>query len=73
MAAVSVLSRGSNTLDILSRRLRPSIDIHLEGQTPGLVNSYATGDHIEGTVTISANLDTRFDEVEIVLQGSLSR
>ncbi|CAL5874319.1 uncharacterized protein PFLUO_LOCUS8615 [Penicillium psychrofluorescens] len=70
MAAVSVLSRGSSSLDILSKRLRPSIDIHLEGQTPGLVNSYTTGDHIEGTVTVSADLDTRFDEVEIVLQGT---
>ncbi|KAJ5606554.1 hypothetical protein N7510_009335 [Penicillium lagena] len=70
MAAVSVLSRGSSSLDILSKRLRPSIDIHLEGQTPGLVNSYTTGNHIEGTVTLSADVDTRFDEVEIILQGS---
>ena len=71
MASVSVLSRGSNSLDMLTKRLRPTIDIHLAGQTAGLVSSYTTGDHIEGTVTISADYDTRFDEVEIVLQGSL--
>lgn len=69
MVATSVISKGSETLDVFTRRSQPKIEINLQGQTPGLVNSYTTGDQIEGTVTITVDHETRFDEVEIVLQG----
>lgn len=69
MVATSVISRTSESLDVFTRRSQPKIDINLQGQTPGLVNSYTTGDQIEGTATITVEHETRFDEVEIVLQG----
>jgi hypothetical protein len=69
MVATSVISRGSESLDVFTRRSQPKIQINLLGQTPGLVNSYTTGDQIEGTVTVTVEHETRFDEVEIVLQG----
>ncbi|CAI7583620.1 hypothetical protein N7533_009026 [Penicillium manginii] len=70
MVATSVISRGSETFDVFTRRSQPKIEIDLVGQTPGLVSSYTTGDHIEGTVTITVEHETRFDEVEIAFQGS---
>lgn len=69
MVATSIISRTSESLDVFTRRSQPKIDINLQGQTPGLVNSYTTGDQIEGTATITVEHETRFDEVEIVLQG----
>jgi hypothetical protein len=71
MVATSVISRGSETFDVFTRRSQPKIEIDLVGQTPGLVSSYTTGDHIEGTVTITVEHETRFDEVEIAFQGRL--
>ncbi|KAJ5679861.1 hypothetical protein N7462_008105 [Penicillium macrosclerotiorum] len=70
MAAISVVSRGSDTLDAWTRRSNPKISIELAGQQKGLVNSYTTGDQIEGVANITVDQDTRFDEVEIVLQGT---
>lgn len=64
------MSRGSDTLDVFTRRSQPKVDIELIGQKPGLVNSYTTGDQIEGLATITVQQDTRFDEVEIVFQGA---
>lgn len=52
-----------------SWRSRPEIEIRLVGQKPQLVNSYTTGDQIEGTAIITVEHETPFDEVEIVLQG----
>ncbi|KAJ5082991.1 hypothetical protein N7532_012034 [Penicillium argentinense] len=71
MVTTSVISRGSETLDAFTRRSQPKIDIHLDGQKPGLVSSYTTGDQIDGTVTITVDHDIRFDEIEIVLQGMI--
>lgn len=71
MVATSVISRGSETLDVFTRRSQPKIEIDLVGQKPGLVNSYTTGDHIEGTVSVTVEHETRFDEIEIALQGKL--
>ncbi|KAJ5981099.1 hypothetical protein N7481_008397 [Penicillium waksmanii] len=68
MVAASIISRGSDTLNVFTRRSQPNIDINLVGQKPGLVSSYTTGDHIEGTVTVTVEHETRFNEVEIVLQ-----
>lgn len=70
MSATSIISRGSETLDVFTRRSQPKIEVNLAGQKPGLVNSYATGDQIEGTVIITVDQETRFDEVEIVFQGT---
>ncbi|KAJ5125219.1 Carboxypeptidase [Penicillium atrosanguineum] len=70
MVATSVISKGSESLDVFTRRSQPKIEINLLDQTPGLVNSYTTGDQIEGTVSITVDQETRFDEVEIVLQGT---
>ena len=69
MVATSVISRGSETLDVFTRRSQPKIEIDLIGQKPGLVNSYTTGDHIEGTVSVTVEQETRFDEIEIAFQG----
>lgn len=73
MVATSFTSRGSTSQDVSTRPLQTKIEINFPaqkpGQTPGLVNSYTTGDQIKGTVTITVEHDTRFDEVEIVLQG----
>ena len=71
MTARSIMSHGSETLDIFTRRSVPKVEIELVGQKPGLVNSYTTGDQIEGSVKITVDADTRFDEVEIVFQGTL--
>lgn len=70
MSATSIISRGSETLDVFTRRSQPKIELNLAGQKPGLVNSYTTGDQIEGTVIIAVDQDTRFDEVEIIFQGT---
>lgn len=65
------MSHSSETLDVFTRRSVPKVEIELVGQKPGLVNSYTTGDQIEGSANITVDADTRFDEVEIVLQGKL--
>ncbi|KAI2795243.1 hypothetical protein POX_a01848 [Penicillium oxalicum] len=72
MAARSVVSHGSESLDFFIRRCPPKIEIELFGQKPGLVTSYTTGDRIEGNVNIRVDTDIRFDEVEIIFQGMLS-
>lgn len=72
MATISVPSRGSATLGVRSRSSCPKIDIELIGQSPCPVNSYTTGDNIEGTVTVAAEHDTHFDEIEILFQGRKS-
>ncbi|KAJ5272972.1 hypothetical protein N7478_008097 [Penicillium angulare] len=68
--ATSIVSRGSDTLDVWTRRSTPKIEITLDGQKPGLVNSYTTGDQIEGVAKITVDTEIRFDEIEINLQGN---
>ncbi|KAJ5730408.1 uncharacterized protein N7483_004916 [Penicillium malachiteum] len=70
--ATSIISRGSDTLDIWPRRPAPKVDIDLVGQKPGLVNSYTSGDRVEGVANITVDHETRFDEIEIILQGNSS-
>ncbi|KAJ5174272.1 uncharacterized protein N7482_000149 [Penicillium canariense] len=70
MAARSIMSHGSETLDLFTCRSQPKIEIELVGQVPGLVNSYTTGDLIEGTAKITVDHETRFDKVEIMFQGT---
>ncbi|CAG7916327.1 unnamed protein product [Penicillium olsonii] len=68
-AATSILSSGSEKLDAWTRRAQPKVEIDLAGQKQGHVNSYTTGESVEGIVNITAEHDTRFEEVEIVLEG----
>lgn len=68
-AATSILSSGSEKLDAWTRRAQPKVEIDLAGQNPGRVNSYTTGESVEGVVSITAEHDTRFEEIEIVLEG----
>ncbi|KAJ5419292.1 uncharacterized protein N7487_002842 [Penicillium crustosum] len=49
---------------------QPKIEIQLVGQQPRIVNSYTTGDQIDGTVIITVEQETPLDDVQIVLQGS---
>lgn len=71
--AASIITRGSSSLESLTGRSRPKIQIELVNQTEGLVNSYTTKDHIEGTVTIRVDHDTRFEDVEITFEGTTPR
>lgn len=73
MTATSTISHGSGAIDAWSMRSRPKIEISLAGQKSGLVNSYTTGDSIDGTATITVDHETQFDEIEILLQGKHSR
>ncbi|KAF7178353.1 hypothetical protein CNMCM7691_007043 [Aspergillus felis] len=68
--AASIITRGSSSLESLTGRSRPKIQIDLANQTEGLVSSYTTKDHIEGTVTIKVDHDTRFEDVEITFEGT---
>ncbi|KAF9886853.1 hypothetical protein FE257_010976 [Aspergillus nanangensis] len=68
--AASVVSRSSSSFDTFAYRSRPKVTIELAGQKDGLVNSYTTGDCIEGSVTVTAEHDTRFDEIEITFEGT---
>lgn len=51
------------------RRSRPKITVDLANQKPNLVNSYTTGDRIDGTATISVDHDIRFDDIDITFEG----
>ncbi|KAJ5779807.1 hypothetical protein N7457_007527 [Penicillium paradoxum] len=70
MSATSIISGGSEKLDAWTRRSQPKIDIQIDGQKPGRVNSYTTGESIDGTVTIIVEHETRFEEVEIFFEGT---
>ncbi|KAJ5588973.1 hypothetical protein N7537_011651 [Penicillium hordei] len=69
MGMTPIISRNSDTLS-WTRPSQPKIEIQLVGQQPRIVNSYTTGDQINGTAIITVEHETPFDEVEIVLQGS---
>ncbi|KAJ5516918.1 hypothetical protein N7527_008478 [Penicillium freii] len=69
MGVTSIISRDSDTL-AWTRPSQPKIDIQLVGQQPRIVNSYTTGDQINGTAIITVEHETPFDEIEIVLEGS---
>ena len=68
--ATSIISSGSDRLDTWTRRSKPKIEIYLVGQTPGHVNSYTTAESIDGTVTVTVEHETRFDEIEILFEGN---
>lgn len=68
--ATSIISSGSDRLDAWTRRSQPKIEINLAGQKTGHVNSYTTGESIDGSITVTVEHDTRFEEVEIVFEGN---
>lgn len=68
--ATSIISSGSDKLDAWTRRSQPKIEIRLAGQTPGHVNSYTTGESIDGSITVTVDHETRFDEIEIAFEGT---
>jgi hypothetical protein len=68
--ATSIISSGSDKLDAWTRRSQPKIEIHLAGQKPGHVNSYTTGESIDGSITVTVDHETRFDEIEIAFEGT---
>lgn len=70
--APSIITRGSDALDSFTRRSRPRVAINLDGQKDGFVNSYTTLDAIKGTVTVTVDHDTRFDDIEIAFEGTVS-
>lgn len=49
---------------------RPRICIDLRGQKEGPVSSYTTSDKIEGTATIIADHDTKYDHIKITFEGA---
>lgn len=73
MATSSIITRGSSSLANFTVRSRPKVDIILANQTDGLVPSFTTGDTIKGTVTITVDHDTRFDDLEITFEGMLAQ
>ncbi|KAL5355114.1 hypothetical protein BJX96DRAFT_140721 [Aspergillus floccosus] len=68
--ASSIITGASSSLEPFTSRARPKVTIDLDGQKNGLVNSYTTGDCIQGTVTITADHDIRFDDVDITFEGT---
>lgn len=56
----------------LDLRRRPKIQIALKNQQPNLVNTYTTGDRIDGTATITVDHDIPFDHLDITFEGSPS-
>lgn len=67
----TVTTRNSVASHVRSLALmgRPQVDIVLAGQTGTLSTSYTTGDGIQGEVVIATAHDTRFDRLEISLEG----
>ncbi|KAF1948123.1 arrestin [Byssothecium circinans] len=49
---------------------QPDIDIQLDDSQGSYVTSYSTMDTMEGTVTITPQHDTRFEDVQIVFTGT---
>ncbi|KAL9069217.1 MAG: hypothetical protein Q9157_006235 [Trypethelium eluteriae] len=49
---------------------KPNIQFSLEGHDGPKGTTYSTMDQIKGTVTVTAQNDTRFDELEIAFMGS---
>ncbi|KAK2809741.1 hypothetical protein FQN50_003586 [Emmonsiellopsis sp. PD_5] len=69
--AASITSRNSNAFEAFSRRSKPSVVITLKDQeVSALVNSYTTLDTIEGEVAITADHDTRFENISITFEGT---
>lgn len=71
MGMTSITSRSSNTL-AWTRPSRPKIEIQLVGQKPRIVNTYTTGDQINGTAIITVEHETPFGAIDIVLQGKFA-
>ncbi|KAL6705922.1 hypothetical protein ACN47E_006201 [Coniothyrium glycines] len=56
----------------MATHAQPSIDIHLDDShgPRRVIGSYSTMDTVEGTVTITAQRDTRFEDIDIAFIGT---
>ncbi|PIG82866.1 hypothetical protein AARAC_003150 [Aspergillus arachidicola] len=54
---------------IVERRSRPQVTVNLDDQKDGVVNSYTTGDEINGNVTVTVNEDVIIDALQITFEG----
>ncbi|KAJ9293556.1 hypothetical protein DTO271G3_7635 [Paecilomyces variotii] len=69
MSASSFIARSTSTFESLTKRSRPKVEVDLVDQKDGFVASYTTGDKIEGEVTVTAEHDIQFDEINITFEG----
>ncbi|KAJ9629812.1 hypothetical protein H2203_002193 [Taxawa tesnikishii (nom. ined.)] len=65
----SVEGRMPTKLRMLGQKVKPDIKIKLQGARDAWVSTFSTLDKIEGTVSITAYQDLRFDDVEIQFTG----
>lgn len=56
---------------IVDRRSRLQVTVTLDDQKDGAVNSYTTGDEVNGNVTVTVNDDVTFDTFQISFEGWL--
>ncbi|KAE8359336.1 hypothetical protein BDV27DRAFT_149680 [Aspergillus caelatus] len=54
---------------VVDRCSRPQVAVTLDDQKDGVVNSYTTGDEINGNVTVSVNEDVTIDAFQITFEG----
>ncbi|PGH03137.1 hypothetical protein AJ80_08732 [Polytolypa hystricis UAMH7299] len=65
------MSRSMNTIDAMTRRGLPVVEIKLDDQeSSSAINSYTTLDAIMGEVRLKADTECRFDQISIVLEGT---
>jgi hypothetical protein len=69
MPGPSLITRGANTFDSLTKRSRPKVGINLANQSDGFVASYTTFDKIEGEITVDVEQNTPFQSIEIAFDG----
>ncbi|KAJ9190948.1 hypothetical protein DTO164E3_9091 [Paecilomyces variotii] len=69
MSTSSFVAQSTSTFESLTKRSRPKVGIDLVDQKDGFVASYTTGDKIEGEVTITAEHDIQFDDINITFEG----
>lgn len=71
MSTSSFVARSTSTFESLTKRSRPKVGIDLVDQKDGFVASYTTGDKIEGEVTVTAEHDIQFDDINITFEGNV--
>jgi hypothetical protein len=74
MPAIKISSSSCET-DVNSswiKRQKYKLKIDLDEEETGAMKTYTTGDLIEGTAIIMFHCDTRYDDIEIVLEGTAS-
>ncbi|KAB8275242.1 hypothetical protein BDV30DRAFT_225283 [Aspergillus minisclerotigenes] len=54
---------------IVERRSRPQVTVNLDDQKDGVVNSYTTGDEINGNVTVTVSEDVMIGALQIIFRS----